>query len=59
MQQLTIEQAADYLEDADLVEEPIRIAHTIINVGINAAGRRFVMMVDGRGYGNASVSEGM
>ncbi|GAA0833340.1 hypothetical protein [Cupriavidus pauculus] len=59
MQQLTIEQAADYLEDADLVEEPIRISHAIINVGITAAGRRFVMMVDGRGYGNACISEGM
>jgi len=59
MQQLTIEQAADYLEDAELVEETVRIAHTIINVGITAAGRRFVMMIDGRGNGNATVSEGM
>jgi hypothetical protein len=57
MQQLTLEQAADYLEDADLLEEPIRIAHTIINVGVTAAGRRFVLINDCHGY--TTVSEGM
>lgn len=57
MQQLTLDQAADYLEDAALLEEPIRIAHTIINVGVTAAGRRFVLVNDC--HGNTTVSEGL
>lgn len=48
MQQITMQQAADYLEDATITET-IDAGHAVIHVGTNATGARFVLVNDYRG----------
>lgn len=54
MQQLTLEQVADYLESAT-IEQSHDVGHAIVHIGRNAAGGRFVMVNDC--YGKTTVSE--
>lgn len=56
MQNLTLEQAADYLETATL-EATHAIGHAVVNIGTNAAGARFVMLNDM--HGNSALTEAL
>lgn len=48
MQQLTIQQAADYLEAA-IIHQTTDHGFALIHAGINAAGARFVMVNEANG----------
>ncbi len=54
MQQLTLQQTADYLESA-IVTDTHDYGHTIVHHGINAAGAGFVLVNDHKGQ--SAVSE--
>lgn len=56
MQQLRLEQQADYLDGA-IVSSTVDAGRAIIHTGINALGARFVMVNDC--YGHTVVTEGM
>lgn len=54
MQNLTLQQAADYLESA-VIEHTDDTGHAVIHTGRNAAGARFVMVNDC--FGKSAVTE--
>ena len=56
MQQLTLEQQADYLDSAT-IESTMDAGHAIIHAGTNEAGVRFVMVNDC--FGRTVVTESM
>lgn len=45
MQTLSLNEAADFLEEAKL-EQSIDLGWTLVHVGINASGQRFVCVTD-------------
>lgn len=55
MQQLTLQYAADYLENAT-IEHTHDAGYTIIHTGRNAAGARFALMNDCNGETTISES---
>lgn len=48
MRSLTLAEAADYLEEAN-IEQTIPAGHAVINIGVNALGVRFVLLNDCEG----------
>lgn len=49
MQKITLQQAADYLEEAAYLEEPIGAGPRVINFGINSDGEEFILINDAMG----------
>lgn len=56
MQTMTLQQIADYFEDAT-IDETIDAGHALIQRGTNAAGTPFVLVNDMQG--NSALTEGM
>jgi len=56
MEIMDLQKTADYLEFAK-IEQTINAGHTIIHLGISAAGFDFVLVNDS--YGNTALTEGM
>lgn len=54
MQQLTLPQAADYLQTAS-IEQTNDVGHAIIHIGMNRVGAKFVLVNDA--YGQTALFE--
>lgn len=48
MNVMTMQEAADYIETADITESR-DLGHALIHIGTNAAGARFVLVNDANG----------
>jgi len=55
MQHLTMQQTADYLEAA-IIMQTIDAGHVVVHVGVNASGTKFVLVNDCAGASVVSES---